>query len=81
MYAQIERDLQVATDKIGSEVLQTEMLFGRSSQIRGQLQGKHLSLQAEARQLHLQRDRELRELASRLLELLNKYSYLADVSD
>ena len=55
------------------------MLFGRASDLRNQLQGRQLTLKAEARQIELHRQRELRELTDRLLELLNKYAYLADV--
>ena len=72
-------DLTTESEKIGSEVLQTEAIFGRSSALRNQLLGRHLTLKAEVRQIELQRQRELRELTARLLDLLNKHAYLADV--
>ena len=78
-FERVLRDLATETEKIGSEVLQTERVFGRASDIRNQLQGRLLTLKAEKRQIELQRQRELRELSARLLELLNKYAYLADV--
>ena len=81
VYDALKEDLDYITDKIGSEVLQVEIVLGRASPLRAQLQGKHLTLQAERRQIAVQREREVRELTSKLLELLNKYSYLVDEPD